>query len=141
MGAGLRFQLRPEGIRQLMEPGSEASRFMDERAKGVVKRAKNQTRSGRVKAALNHRNGPTQPDIIEKHVGTFKGGRGLAQWEEEGTRPHPIVPKKAQRLVFFWDKVGALVFARKVNHPGTQPHPFLKDAARAEGFNVSRRSR
>lgn len=45
----------------------------------------------------------------------------------EGTRPHKIVPKTGTYLRF---QVGnRTVFAREVNHPGTRPRPFLRNAA------------
>jgi hypothetical protein len=45
---------------------------------------------------------------------------------ELGTKPHVIEPKNAKALAF---KIGGeLIFAKKVNHPGTEPHPFLRPA-------------
>lgn len=69
-----------------------------------------------------------------------------ARYVEEGTKPHPIVPKRAggvlrwvvgNRLVY--NKKGRInkkaskqsflyAFARKVNHPGTKPQPYLSRA-------------
>jgi hypothetical protein len=43
----------------------------------------------------------------------------------EGTRPHVILPRKAPKLVFFWARKGHVVSLGGVNHPGTQPDPFL----------------
>ncbi len=46
----------------------------------------------------------------------------------EGTRAHPIYPKKAGGLLRFqWDKGPrgpGIYFFRKVNHPGTRPNDF-----------------
>ena len=42
----------------------------------------------------------------------------LPIWLEEGTKPHPIVARNARALYFFWDKVGANVFFKRVMHPG-----------------------
>lgn len=39
-----------------------------------------------------------------------------------GTRPHEIRPKKAKALRFEID--GKVVFAKRVNHPGTKPNDF-----------------
>jgi hypothetical protein len=45
---------------------------------------------------------------------------------ELGTKPHVIEAKNAKALAF---KIGGqLIFAKKVNHPGTEPHPFLRPA-------------
>lgn len=58
------------------------------------------------------------------------GQKGYALYQAEGTRPHVIVPKagtrknpgkKALRFVF----AGKVVFARKVNHPGTKADEYL----------------
>lgn len=49
----------------------------------------------------------------------------------QGSRPHPITPRgKGYPLRFYWKKVGGEVRAMRVNHPGTQPNPFLVRAAR-----------
>jgi hypothetical protein len=61
-------------------------------------------------------------------------------WTDQGTRPHIIRPKRAKKLVFksgFSPKTkpktiasfpggtfGDTVFAKKVNHPGTEPRLF-----------------
>ncbi len=49
----------------------------------------------------------------------------LAFWMEHGTRPHFIRPKMGEFLRFFWPKVGHVVFARLVLHPGTRPYTFM----------------
>lgn len=55
----------------------------------------------------------------------------------DGTRPHVIRPKNGQFLKFP-GRNGQPVFARSVNHPGTRPRPFLRNAAeqvlRADGL-------
>lgn len=52
----------------------------------------------------------------------------VALWQHEGTVPHEIVPVRAPRLVFWWDRVGGVVSFLRVYHPGTQPNRFLTDA-------------
>lgn len=50
-----------------------------------------------------------------------------AGYVEFGTEPHVIKPKTAGGVLAF--RVGGkLVFARKVNHPGTQAQPFIVPA-------------
>lgn len=49
-----------------------------------------------------------------------------AKYVEFGTRPHVIVPKSANALVF--KAGGVLVFTKRVNHPGTRANPFLQRA-------------
>lgn len=51
-----------------------------------------------------------------------------------GTRPHPIFPRNKSVLRF--DVGGVTVFAKSVNHPGTDPNPYLIRAARAAGLPV-----
>ncbi|SIS88382.1 hypothetical protein [Alicyclobacillus vulcanalis] len=45
-----------------------------------------------------------------------------------GTRPHPIFPRRAKALAFFWPKVGHGVVFGRVNHPGTKPNDFREAA-------------
>jgi len=63
-----------------------------------------------------------------------KDTRGpIAAYVIRGTRPHPIDPVRAS--VLHWTGDGGDVFARHVDHPGTQPNPFNKaawDARRPE---------
>lgn len=67
-----------------------------------------------------------------------------AVYVHEGTRPHPIRPKK--RKVLAWiprGPGGKTVFAREVKHPGTKAQPWLRDAldeaAQRQGFTVTDR--
>ncbi len=46
-----------------------------------------------------------------------------------GTRPHQIRPRNARVLAFPGGQLGGMVFAAVVNHPGTQPNPYLQLAA------------
>lgn len=48
---------------------------------------------------------------------------------EYGTRPHTILPRSRKVLKF--NVGGREVFARKVNHPGTRPQPFMGPGAAA----------
>jgi hypothetical protein len=52
-----------------------------------------------------------------------------SKWVNSGTQSHVIEPKNGAFLVF---KIGGrTIYARKVNHPGTQPRPFMDNAAAA----------
>ena len=54
-----------------------------------------------------------------------------ALMHHEGTRPHIIVPQRAEMLRF---KVGGkIVYAQRVQHPGTKPNPYLRRALREVG--------
>ncbi len=65
---------------------------------------------------LQVRQGARTPD------GDFYGG-----FVRGGTRPHEIRPKKAGGVLVFMGRNG-MVFARKVNHPGTKANPYHKRA-------------
>jgi len=45
-----------------------------------------------------------------------------------GTRPHPIVARRAKALHFYWDRLGREVFFKSVQHPGTKPYNFPRIA-------------
>ncbi|MEM2177034.1 MAG: HK97 gp10 family phage protein [Archaeoglobaceae archaeon] len=68
---------------------------------------------------------------IQKHVGRLSAQVGTdveyAIYVEFGTRPHEIRPVHARALRFEVD--GRIVFAARVWHPGTIPHPFVHVAA------------
>jgi hypothetical protein len=46
-----------------------------------------------------------------------------ASFVHDGTRPHPIEPRRAKALRFEQD--GAIRFAQRVMHPGTTADPFI----------------
>lgn len=50
--------------------------------------------------------------------------RGYSWIVQTGSRPHIITPRPPNKTLKF--KVGGrIIYATKVNHPGTQPDPFL----------------
>jgi hypothetical protein len=51
---------------------------------------------------------------------------GVARFLENGTRPHDIVARAGGVLAFRVN--GAMVFTRRVHHPGTAPRPFMQVA-------------
>lgn len=51
---------------------------------------------------------------------------------ENGTEPHTILPKNSDALVFDID--GETIFAKKVNHPGTNPQPHFIPALQKNKF-------
>lgn len=67
-----------------------------------------------------------------RRVGPFRVDSGVtvrvpyAAPVHEGARPHVIRPRFARALRF--EINGQTVFARKVNHPGNRPNPFLRNA-------------
>lgn len=78
---------------------------------------------------------PARPAATVRARG--KGG----EYVEEGTRPHVIVPRNASALRFVGGsgrvsqpapnqriatRSGGVVFAKRVNHPGTPPRPWFR---------------
>lgn len=51
----------------------------------------------------------------------------VAHLVEFGTAPHRITPKRKGKLLVF-EVGGRTVFTTAVDHPGAQPHPFLRPA-------------
>lgn len=47
---------------------------------------------------------------------------------EYGSSAHVITPSRAPMLVFFWPKVGRVVRAMRVDHPGTRPYGMIAGA-------------
>lgn len=80
-------------------------------------------------------------DVAEQRVRVVAGGTdavGYAADVENGTRPHVIVPRRRRALA--WGGARRLSgslrrgasptnFARRVNHPGTRPRPYLRPGA------------
>lgn len=66
---------------------------------------------------------------LPRQVSVGPYGVSYNQYVVEGTSPHVIKPKKGKYLVFYIN--GRKVVARKVNHPGTKPNPYMTDAADA----------
>jgi hypothetical protein len=53
-------------------------------------------------------------------------GAPYAVFVASGTQPHIIVPMRVEALRF--EVGGEVVFTKRVQHPGTQPNPFVKRA-------------
>ena len=70
---------------------------------------------------IRHR---TVVDGLQGEVGSWHTRHAAAH--HEGAQPHVILPRPSNpigRLVFRVN--GKLVFAKKVNHPGNRPNPYL----------------
>lgn len=82
---------------------------------------------------------PTRTSELVRSIGsTYHGGGHWsisataphAKFVHEGTKPHLIRSKTGRALRFYWNKVGRVVTLQQVNHPGTEPNPFLVRAMR-----------
>jgi hypothetical protein len=69
------------------------------------------------------------PHIVEGKVGISGRRFPYAASVEGGARRHkiPLIPKgKGKWLVFFWRKVGHVVYLKQVNHPGQTGKAYLR---------------
>lgn len=81
-------------------------------------------RTGRYAQSISHR---VFTDIVGSGF-EIRSNSPLRAYITEGTKPHPIVARRAKFLRFFWPKVGRVVFFKSVNHPGTRPNRFYNRA-------------
>jgi hypothetical protein len=97
---------------------------LERRAKAVEHRAKVLVpkRTGRTAASINTTGSILPPFIwfrIEAHT-------RYAYYLHRGTKPHIIMGHLGGEMSF--RKGGRMIHTRVVHHPGTKPHPYLKDA-------------
>lgn len=59
------------------------------------------------------------------------GATNLGLILEYGSAPHEIRARNAPHLAFFWKRVGAWVYPKKVEHPGTRPYGMMAAATEA----------
>lgn len=80
----------------------------------------------------------TNSIVVDGVYGAFKSndlhaiigaGADYALYVEKGTKPHKIKPKHRKKLR--WAIEGGFMFAKEVQHPGTQGTRFLENAADA----------
>lgn len=83
------------------------------------------------KSRVPVRTGKTQRSIRIKNASMRKAAVQAtwgARFIEQGTKPHPIKPKRFKALK--WSQNGQPMFAKKVSHKGTKGKPFLRNSAR-----------
>lgn len=81
-------------------------------------------RTGRYAGSISHR-------VFTDVTGSgfeIRSHNPLRRYITEGTKPHPIVARRAPFLRFYWPKVGRVVYFRSVNHPGTKANRFYNRA-------------
>lgn len=130
---------RTDELRRLITSRGEAifDRAIQE-MKDALKEAAPTGESGDTREQVDVRSAGRGSVFAAEAVAPAKGG----EFVEEGTSAHIIVPRGGGVLVF--ESGGQTVFARHVNHPGTQAKPWfrptverwqrvLQDAARVVG--------
>lgn len=112
-------------LRSLTGPQGDVARDLARRAIRVESRAKRlcPVDTGRLRASITWEIVRSSGGVYVARVGTnVKYARAV----HDGTRPHVIEPRQATVLRF--PANGGIVYARRVNHPGTRGIPFLRDA-------------
>lgn len=107
----------------LNNPAGPVGRDLVKRGQKVLNAARMQVGvdTGRLKASLkmNHERDSRGQFV---RVGSKLN---YALMHHEGTRPHIIVPKRSQVMVF--NKGSQVIYATTVRHPGTKANRYLKD--------------
>jgi hypothetical protein len=86
----------------------------------------------RQRSTFKRRKARSLKDDTKHRIIKSRGGRILrlswtkkySPFVEYGTRPHRIVARRRAFLRFYLPRAGRVVYARRVNHPGTRPYKF-----------------
>lgn len=109
--------------RMLRLPGGLVERNIRRRTERVADEARRLapgSMSEQITTRVDRAGREVQGHVISNHFAT--------QFVIKGTRPHQIRPVRAQALRFTVG--GRVVYAKLVNHPGTDPNNFLAEALR-----------
>lgn len=91
--------------------------------------------TGRLRSATRSRIRNTLTGVTGELINDVE----YAEMVHDGTAPHRITPRRRDGVLRF-NIGGRVVYARYVNHPGTQARPFLSQAmretAQARGWRV-----
>jgi len=114
---------RPVLDKFLNSPTGPVGRHLYGRGLRILLAARTQVgvETGKLKASLNMKHGRSGPGQYVK-IGS---PLNYALVHHEGSRPHIIVPKRAETLRF--SSRGRIVYTRIVKHPGTKPNKYLTD--------------
>lgn len=95
-------------------------------------------KSTKLKASIGSRVVRSNPGY---NVEVFAGGTPETSKyvlaHHDGAKPHVIRPRRKKVLKF--QAGGRTVFAKKVNHPGNRPNPFLLRGGQLAGLKMRRR--
>jgi hypothetical protein len=97
-------------------------------------RARAPFRTGAFRQSVNDR----QEASAGSRLVMFYSQVSYAKYIIGGTGPHPIAARNARALRWTGNSGhGAVMFAKRVNHPGTRPNRFAEDAMAAIGPAVA----
>jgi HK97 gp10 family phage protein len=125
---GMRVQIHEGNLRRFMEDSYGPLMRHTERVADMVQqevRRQAPIDTGRLRLSVKMVKGATG----QKFGWSVAADTHYAVFVEKGTRPHVIMPKRA-KVLKFTARDGNEVYARKVNHPGTRPQPFMERALR-----------
>lgn len=118
-------QINPSGIAQRIRlPGGIVDRDLRKRADRVAARAR-QTAPGGMRNSIS-------VDLVgsgRQRRAQISVNHPAAVFVVHGTPPHVIRPRTTRALRF--TKGSRVIFAARVNHPGSRPNPFLLRALEA----------
>lgn len=132
------FSIKIEGLDDLIKDSNKIGGMMPalllQTMTKVTTETKNKAREI-LPGSFKNRTGNLRRSIDRRVESASRGrvfvGEEYGKYVEFGTSAHTITPKGKKVLAF---KVGGkLVFARKINHPGTRPYPFMQPAFVALG--------
>ncbi len=123
-----RVTVNRNALRRLIEArsGTRAGADLDARAARVAREARRRVGKDTLdlRKSIRVESGPGYRDIVAGKVGTRTASYVLAH--HNGSEPHVIRPRRAKALRFVID--GRVVFAAKVDHPGSPGTYFLTRA-------------
>lgn len=112
--------------RLMRSPDGEVGRYLTKLGTRVALLAKAQVGvdTGALKRSINFR-------LVQSGGGltaVIGSDNRIALMHHQGTRPHIIMPRRAQTLRFY--SHGRIVYSKLVHHPGTKPNRYLTDNLR-----------
>jgi HK97 gp10 family phage protein len=120
------FSIKIEGLDKLQEGFIKAPQEMVKDIQEAVRDAGTVIYAQEVKeapSATSNLRGSIQMDLHPMSAEIYPTAK-YAPYVNFGTKPHVIEPKNGKVLAF--KSGGKLIFARKVNHPGTKANPFME---------------
>ena len=107
-------------------PRSPIYRDVNSRGRRLEFLAKNQVgvRTTRLRESMTSRTTVDARGIVN----TTGSNNKIALLHHQGSKPHPIYPKRAKTLRFVQN--GRVRYAQRVYHPGTKPNKYLTDNLR-----------